>query len=271
MFTQVLYECRENAAYVVLNRPERRNALSHQLVAELRQALELAARQTAVRALVIAGSGGCFCAGADLHEVLAAMAKPDREDMAFLPALLELLTGLRRLPKPVIAAVDGVCAAGGLELVLCCDLIIASERARFSDAHARYGLLPGMGGAAGLARAVGPFRAKEMMFLAGFHDAHELARAGLVNRVVAVDELDREVGRIVEQLAERSPRGLRRMKEMLNRGIDMTWEDAARLEFADLREAWRSGEFDQGVRAFVEGRAPRFSAPHEPSGYVDGG
>jgi enoyl-CoA hydratase len=258
-FDEIAYERRGAGAYVELRRPERRNALTMRMVGELEAALDAAEGDEDVRAIAISGAGGHFCAGADLDEVIGAMQTDGAgEDMALLRPLLALLVRLREVPKPVIAAVDGVCAAGGLELLLCCDLVIATERARISDAHARHGLLPGMGGAAGLVRSVGPFRAKELLFLAEFRSARDLAAIGLVNRVVPDADLAAAIEALVGELATRSPSGLRRMKAMANQAFDVPWPDAARSEFAQLEHAWRSPDLREGVAAFVERRAPVF-------------
>ena len=260
-FTQIRYERRGAGAHIELCRPERRNALTTQMVTELDLAVDAAEADPDVRAIVVSGAGGHFCAGADLVEVADALKGGGDDEMGLLQPLLALLLRLRDVPKPVIAAVDGICAAGGLELLLCCDLVIAAERARFSDAHARYGLLPGMGGAAGLVRCVGPFRAKELLFLAEFRSAHDLAELGLVSRVVPDDALASTADTIVAQLAMRSPAGLRRMKAMANAALDAPWVTAARAEFEHLVEAWRSPDLLEGVAAFIERREPRFAAP----------
>lgn len=252
----------EHRAVVTLSRPEHRNAFDLRMVRELDAALDRVEADDETRVVIITGNGPAFCAGADLGTVLEAMSGSvsdgESDDMAFLRPLWNLLVRLRDLPRPVIAAVNGACTAGGLELVLCCDLVIAARSARFSDAHARYGLLPGIGGAANLARAVGPFRAKELLFLAEFHTAERMADLGIVNRVVDDDDLELETIRLANELAARSPAGLRRMKQMVNAGLEMPWRDAARAEFAHLAACWGSGDFLEGTRAFAERRQPKF-------------
>jgi enoyl-CoA hydratase/carnithine racemase len=210
--------------------------------------------------VVLTGTGNAFCAGADLKFVRSLEGDATATVERFLQPLSNLLRRLRQFRRPVIAAVNGHCVAGGLETVLCCDLVVAAEDgAVFSDGHSRFGLLPAVGGALGLARAVGPFKAKEMLFTAGRYSAQEMAAAGLVNRVVPDSDLHKATEDLVAELAERSPLGLRRMKEMVNDGLDMTWELAARYELTVSGRHLTSGVPDEGMRAFIERRPPRFA------------
>jgi enoyl-CoA hydratase len=234
-------ELRGEGLWLTLPRPERRNALTAATVAELREAI-----RTDARAIVITGSEGAFCAGADLEEVLAS-------GVEFLRPVWETFAELRALPVPVIAAVNGPCVAGGLELVLCCDLVVAAEGARFADGHARFGMLPAIGGAAGLARVLGPFRAKELLFLAQWRSPAEMAAAGLVNRVVPDADLVAEVDALVADLAARSPEVLRAMKAMVNDGLDLSWEAAALAELDRARAHWGSPAFTAGLEEFTRG------------------
>lgn len=260
-YQTLIYEIRGSGAWVTFNRPEAMNALTPGFIEEMRSVIAEVARNADVRALVLTGSGRGFCAGADLK---ASLALKEREGpMAtyshFLVPLQEMLRELRRLPKPVIAAVNGFCMAGGLETVLVCDIIVAAESAKFSDAHAKYGLLPAMGGAQGLARSVGPFKAKEMLFTADHYPAETLRQAGLVNRVVEDEQLVASVEALVAQLAERSPAGLARMKQMVNDEIEMPWDLAARYELSITANHLASSKDQmEGLRAFNEKRRPEF-------------
>lgn len=259
----IRFEQRGPVATITLHRPEQRNAFDLLMVRELGAALDRIETDPTTRVVVITGSGPAFCAGADLSIVCDAMAGGEGEEqdgsLVFLPELWDLLVRLRELPRPVLAAVNGSCAAGGLELLLCCDLVLAADSARFSDAHARHGLLPGIGGATSLARTVGPFRAKELLFLGEFHSAHDMAALGLVNRVTVADELSSATAALADELARRSPAGLSRMKAMVNGAFDVPWLRAAETEFGHLRASWGSDDFHEGVRAFAERRAPRFA------------
>jgi enoyl-CoA hydratase/carnithine racemase len=180
--------CRRGAGgWLTLNRPRRRNALTPQLLEDLHRALDACDNDPQVRAVVITGAGDAFCAGADLDYLLGRLDEPDG-CATFVAELLDpLWSVLRRLrdsDRPTIAAVNGACFAGGVELLVTCDLVIASEAATFCDAHSLRGLAPAVGGAAGLVAAVGAPRARRMLMLAESLDPHQLAQAGLVSEVV---------------------------------------------------------------------------------------
>lgn len=255
----VLYERRGAGGWIILNRPQEMNAISPSWIAEVGRVLTLAEEDHDVRAIVITGRGKAFCAGADLKANLAFLEKGSATIVQrFLQPLSDLLRRMRNCPKPVIAAVNGYCMAGGLETALCCDLIIAAESAFFGDQHSIYGLLPAIGGAQGLGRNLGPMRAKEIMFMGDRYSAQQFYDWGLVNKVVATANLEKETEAMVERLAERSPAGLRRMKQMVNDEFEMHWESAARYELS-LTEAHLGGrDVREGLEAFVQKRKPRF-------------
>ena len=262
-YQTIIYEKRGPGAWITLNRPEERNAISPELIRELYEALDEAAADPEARAVVLTGAGPAFCAGADLKRTIRlqdALSDTDSESLLdYLRRFEQVLRKIRTLPKPVIAAINGVTCAGGIETIVCCDMIVAAESATFSDAHSRYGLLPGLGGGLGLARAVGPFKAKEMLFTADFFTARDMAAAGLVNHVLPDDELVGFVEELVRKLAERSPIGLARMKQLINDGLDVPWDVAVRYEMLTLEAQTRTGDFLEGLKAFNEGRSPRFT------------
>lgn len=261
-YQTLLFEIKDAGAWVTFNRPEAMNALTVAFIEEMTQVIAEVKANPQVRALVLTGSGRAFCAGADLKASLALKEKegPMATFNHFLVPLQEMLRELRRMPKPVIAAVNGFCMAGGLETALVCDLIIAAESAKFSDAHARFGLLPAIGGAQGLARALGPFKAKEMLFTADHFPAEVMRQAGLVNRVVPDGQLHSATEALVAQLAQRSPAGLARMKQMVNDEIEMPWEHAARYELSiNGNHLATSKDLMEGLRAFSQKRQPDFN------------
>lgn len=258
-YRDIAFERRGAGAWIVFNRPERRNPITLELIRDMDTALTEAEADPEVRVVVVTGSANAFCAGAELKNVKGLVEKGSSgggED--FLASLSALLRRLRAFPKPVIAAVNGYCMAGGLETVLCCDLVVAAESAVFSDAHARYGLLPAVGGAQGLVRAVGPFKAKEMLFTADRFTARDMLAAGLVNRVVPDEELHQATQALIDTLAARSSAGLRRMKQMVNDGIEVPWDVAARLELLMAEVHMRSDDAHEGLTAFAEKRPPKF-------------
>jgi enoyl-CoA hydratase/carnithine racemase len=261
-FTQVSYVRRDDTGWITLDRPAQRNALTPVMIAELHRALDLAGQDPAVRALVITGAGPAFCAGADLgyfQSLLDAGDGCDRFVDGLLRPLGEFLARLRGSPAAVIAAVNGACAAGGLELVLCCDLIVAAAGATFSDAHARRGIVPALGGAAGLVRAVGELRAKQLLLLSGSWDAATMAAFGLVADVVEPDRLKARAAALASTLGQRSPQSFAMLKDMVHRSLDPPWEQTVESDVARFRRAWGSADMREGIRAYTERREAGFA------------
>jgi enoyl-CoA hydratase/carnithine racemase len=260
MFEVIQIDRRAATAWLRLRRPQVLNALSPDLVAELGVALDQLEVDETVRVVALTGSGRAFCAGADLSRVLEEVDAPERV-LAFVGRIAALVERLAVFPKPVIAAVNGLALAGGLELVLACDLVIAAEGARLGDAHANYGLLPGAGGAARLPRRLGVNRAKYLLFTGEALPASELVAAGLVNRVVADAELEPTVDKLAEVLAAKSPLGLRAMKRLVDDGLEQPLASALRLERLELRAHLHTADMREGLVAFRQKRPPRFGGP----------
>jgi len=255
----VLLEMRGPAAWVTLNRPQALNALNPAMMERLAAILAEIEADLAVRCLVITGAGRAFCAGADLSFVHAMPA--DRREgatMDFLRTASALMSRVEAFPKPVIAAVNGIAVAGGMELVLCCDLVVAAEGARLGDGHANYGLLPGAGASARLPRRIGLARAKHLFFTGDLLPAAELVTAGLVNAVVPDADLVGGVNQLAERIGAKSPLGLRRMKELADASLDATLEEALLQELA-ANEAYASSfDRNEGLAAFAGRRQPVF-------------
>jgi enoyl-CoA hydratase len=244
-------------ARLTLNRPEAHNALDGELVRRLGETLAALRDDPAVRVVTVQGAGSSFCAGADLKQFLAVL--DDAPAMAaYLRAVRETFTALERFPRPVIAVVHGYVLAGGLELLLACDLAIAAEDAQLGDQHINFGLLPGGGASQRLPRLLGPRKAKELMLLGSRVSGAEAARLGLVNRAVPAAELERTAAEWVATLREKSPAGLRTMKEMLQ-GADATpLEAGLALEEGAFLGYARLPDLREGLTAFKEKRKPRY-------------
>ena len=257
-YSEVVYERRGAGAWITLNRPDALNALSFGLMRELGDALAQARSDDAVRALVITGTGRAFCAGADLKEVAEMQAHAKPGDPDFLEVVRTVFDELRTFPKPVIAAVNGLALAGGMELVMACDLVFAAEGARLGDDHSNFGVFPGAGGAAILPRRIGLNRAKYLLFSGDHLSAREMMDMGLVNRVTPDAELVSAVEEFVEKLAQKSPAVLRRMKAVANRSTDQSQQAALTDEMLNLREHSRSYDMQEGLAAFREKRKPIF-------------
>jgi enoyl-CoA hydratase/carnithine racemase len=239
-----------------LDRSEALNALDEALLEGLADAAQVAEEDHEVRALVITGRGRAFSAGADLKLVERLASQGRLSD--YTGRLSDVFNRVESLPLPVIAAVNGLALAGGLELVLCCDLVIAEESAQLGDAHANYGLLPGGGASARLPRKIGPTAAKYWLFTGLVRPASELAGTGLLNAVVADGTLIEHVDELVALLATRSPLGLATMKRLVDEGLDQSKADALQAESAARDAHAHSVDMREGMAAFREKRAPRF-------------
>jgi enoyl-CoA hydratase/carnithine racemase len=254
----VLTNARAGAMWITLNRPAAMNSITPEIVRGIDAALDQALADETVRAVVLTGTGRAFCAGADLKYVRESVGGDEAATAAFLQTVLAIMGRLEKFPKPVIASINGLALAGGLELVLCCDLVIAARSARIGDAHANYGLLPGGGSSVRLPRKIGPTRAKYLLFTAEFVPAEQMLEAGLVNEVVDDAELVAATERLVAKLATKSPLVLRRMKALVDDGLEQPSETALRLELLASEVHSHSHDMREGLAAFEEKRKPRF-------------
>lgn len=245
----VLFRRRDGAGWITLNRPAKLNALDRASLSRLAEVLAEAVADPSLRVLVVTGAGRAFCAGADLDEVSGS----GRDD--YLDRLHGALGALRAFPRPVVGVLNGLTAAGGLELALCCDLLVAAQTARIADGHVTYGLVPGAGGATILPRRIGLQRAKQMLFTGEFEPASTLRDWGLINWVVADDRLDPFVTDLVRRLAGLSPDALRAMKALANAA---TSPDLLAREAAAMRVHLGSPDATEGLSAFREKRRPDF-------------
>jgi enoyl-CoA hydratase len=249
----VLVERDEPIAVVILNRPEALNALSDPLMEELVARLTELDRDEAIRCIVLAGSERAFAAGADIGELAQASAI----DMLYARRV-ERWDAIRKLWTPVVAAVSGFCLGGGNELAMSCDLIVASESARFGQPETGLGIIPGAGGTQRLTRAVGKAKAMDVILSGRFLDAQEAERAGLVARVVAREAWLEEAKRVARLIAAKAPVAQRLAKEAVNRAYDSTLELGLEHERRLLYLAFASNDAREGLTAFAEKREPEF-------------
>jgi enoyl-CoA hydratase len=249
----VLVERDEAIAVVRLNRPDQLNALSEELMGELVGVLEELDRDEAIRCIVLAGSERAFAVGADIGE----MADASAIEMYFARRV-ERWDAIRKLWTPLVAAVSGYCLGGGNELAMACDLVIASETARFGQPETGLGLIPGAGGTQRLTRAVGKAKAMDVVLSGRFLDAREAEQAGLVARVVAKEAWLEEAKRVAREIAAKGPVAQRLAKEAVNRAFDTSLEMGLDHERRLLYLAFASDDAREGLRAFVEKRKPEF-------------
>lgn len=256
-------ERRGSALWLTLNRPHVLNAISPQVLEELESGLDQAEADDEVYCVVIAAEGRVFCAGADLKHVDSLVnGEPadgvSEDQQGFLRIVAPTFNRIEAFPKPVIAAVHALAVAGGLEIVLCCDLVVAAESARFGDAHGNYGLVAGGGGTVRLPRRIGPARAKQLLFTGENYPASHFADTDLVNAVVPDDQLVSEVDRLVASIAEKSPLALRLNKELVNDGMQAPLDVALRMEWQACALHEQSHDLREGVAAFNAKRKPKF-------------
>ncbi|NBS92444.1 MAG: enoyl-CoA hydratase/isomerase family protein [Betaproteobacteria bacterium] len=253
-----------SARILTLARPKALNAINDVMVAAFNRVLDDAQADAGCTAIVITGEGRSFCSGADLKSARAraegsGSEGADRATRAFVRSVTDLMLRIECFPCPVIAAVQGMALAGGLELVLCCDLVLAADSAKFGDAHANYGLLPGGGGSVRLPRKIGPTRAKQMMFTGELFSAATMRDWGMVNEVVSDIDLNVRVENLLERLANKSPIGLRQMKRLVDEGLKMSPNAALELEQTVFAEHSLTHDRREGLAAFAEKRQPRFT------------
>ena len=245
-------------ATVTLNRPAQMNPLDKETVKDLLACIRRIESDSTTRVVVITGSGKAFSAGGDLEGYLSLYRTPDAF-RAFLDDLHTLLVGFEKSDRIVIAAVNGWCLAGGIELMLACDLAVASDQARIGDAHLNYGQLPGAGGSQRLPRAIGAPRAKDIILTGRSVDATEALHLGLISRVFPHDRLMEETRKLANEIMERSPVGLKGAKCLINEGINMPFAQALRFEIDFVhRYATTCPDAYEGLLAFRDKRTPRF-------------
>jgi enoyl-CoA hydratase len=249
----VLVEREEPIAVVLLNRPDVLNALNEEVMTELVAALAELDDDESVRCVVLGGSERAFAAGADIGE----MADAGAIDM-YHARRIDKWDAIRRLRTPVVAAVSGFCLGGGNELAMACDLIVASETAKFGQPETSLGIIPGAGGTQRLTRAVGKAKAMDVILSGRFLDADEAERAGLVARVVAREAWLEEAKRVAREIASKGPVAQRLAKEAVNRAYDATLEVGLDFERRSLYLAFASEDAREGLSAFVEKRKPDF-------------
>lgn len=250
-FEQLIYEERDQVAWITLNRPAVYNALSMQLSDEIVAAVELVRQSTELKFLVIRGAGENFCVGDDITEMHRWGNANDI--MRRVRYYQNMANQLEELDKITIAAVDGYAVGGGLEITMACDFVIATERARWGMPEVDVGITPGWGGTTRLARLIGRRMAKEVNMLGALHAARRAVALTLWNRVVPDGRLDEEVARLLELLRSKNQQGLRQFKFMINRGVECDLYTAQGFEVfsAALTGAvsgmWEIDDADRGV------------------------
>lgn len=260
-YETIHYMKKDRIATIILNRPDVRNAINQEMAAELLEALRNFKEDKEIKVAIITGSGEkIFCAGGDVAMFFEKLANDSMARYDWLVAGEEITRLLmERIEKPIIGAVNGHCLAGGLELALACDFIIAAENATFGLAEIDIGLIPGWGGTTRLLRAIPARKAKEMIYTGARIDAQEAEKLGLVNKVVPKGQAYEAALVIARKIADKSSYTLRLAKKALTYGLEVSGMDAALFIERGAASLASEGEgFQEGVRAFLEKRPPKF-------------
>lgn len=231
-YETILYRADDGIGRITLNRPQAMNAISPTMLKELKQAIVDAGDDKNAKVIVLTGAGKAFCAGVDLKSLGDRKLERGKVgDILDLPAR-DLINAIRSVPKAVIALVNGFCFTGALEIMLACDLVIASEEAKIGDTHAKWGLRPTWGMSARLPRRVGFFKARELSFTAEAIPARECERIGLINMAVPADKLEDALQNMVKKITSNSVQSIQAYKQLFNKNESMSLDDALKLEFS---------------------------------------
>jgi len=257
-FETLLVDRSDGVVTVTMNRPERKNAANGTMWKELLAVIDDVGADRAERVLVLTGAGGAFCSGADLSDPTDVAGRPGDHYLLQMRALGDVALRLHRFPKPAIAKVGGVAAGAGMSLALGCDLVVASESARFSQIFAKRGLSIDFGASWLLPRLIGLHRAKELTFFADILSSAEAAEFGLVNRVVPDGELDAFVDGWARRLAAGPPLALSMTKTLLNNSLGISMDQALEDEARAQTVNFGTRDTREALSAFAERRDPRF-------------
>lgn len=257
MSNSILLKIENNVAYITLNRPEVFNSFNREMALNLQKGLDDCKKNDAVRAIVLSGNGKAFCAGQDLKEVT----NPDLNP-GFKKILEEhynpIITRIRSIKKPVIAAVNGVAAGAGANIALACDVIITHEKGSFIQAFSLIGLVPDSAGTYFLPRLIGFQKASALAMLGDKISAEEAERLGMIYKMIPTKNFEEEVNKLAIKMANMPTKALGMIKELFNQSMSNTLEDQLALESKLQVEAAQSKDYAEGVTAFIEKREPEF-------------
>jgi enoyl-CoA hydratase len=253
-FIKVDTQADKFVAVIELNRPKELNALSRQLMIEIRDALRELDEDDNVRVIIITGGERVFAAGADIKQMAAATAI----DMYNIDQF-STWDQIKKTKKPIIAAVSGFALGGGCELAMTCDMIIASETAKFGQPEIKIGTMPGAGGTQRLTRAIGKVRAMELVLTGKFISAEEALGFGLINRIVPAELLIAETLKFAGEIAKLSPVAVKLAKESVNNAFNSTLDEGLIFERKNFYLTFASADQKEGMSAFIEKRTPVFT------------
>lgn len=257
----LVFEERDGVAWIRMNRPEELNALNMPMAEELCKVAAYCSTEDRVRCLVLTGTGKAFCAGGDVKDMYRTLQESTRADLFLRELAMRLHTfvaDITRMPKPVIAAVNGTAAGAGMSMSLACDLSVAVEDAKFVLAYTNIGLVPDGSSTYFLTRVLGYKKAMELVYLNEPIKADEALKLGIVNRVYPSDSFEESVSSVALKLAKGPTKAYGRAKGILRLGLQESLESQMENERQGIAESAIGGEFREGVTAFVEKRKPDF-------------
>jgi enoyl-CoA hydratase/carnithine racemase len=257
-YETIIYQKKDAVARITLNRPEALNSLNRKMLEEIGEALEDSEKDNAIRVVVITGNGKAFCTGVDLKFAKEELTTSQAEQDFFRFGNQVMLRRIEKMPKPVIAAVNGFAMAGGIELLTVVDLAIASEDAVIGDQHMKFGLLGAGGSPYRVPLLIGIRKAKELIFTGKTLTGREAEQIGLVNRAVPLDKLESTVDALAVELAELSPVAMRISKALINDTMLVDIEARLELILMSSLVGANSEDRNEGIRAFNEKRKPVF-------------
>ena len=256
-FSLIQFETKEGIATLTINRPDKLNALNDAVIEELSEAVAAIETDDSIRGVIVTGAGPkAFVAGADIAE-LATQGPLSGKDRSL--AGQAVLRRLERCGKPVVAAVNGFALGGGCELAMACHFRLASENAKFGQPEVKLGIGPGYGGTVRLPRLVGKGRALELLLTGDMIDAHEAYRIGLVNRVLAADELIPEAEKLLRRILGNGPIAVRLCLEAVETGLDLSVDESSLLEANHFGLIASTEDMREGMAAFLEKRSAAFT------------
>lgn len=257
MIKSILLKIENNIGYITLNRPEVFNSFNREMALKLQEILGECESNSQIRAIVLTGTGKAFCAGQDLKEVTSPELNPGFKkilDEHYNP----IISLIRNIKKPIIAAVNGVAAGAGANIALACDVVVAHEKVNFIQAFSLIGLIPDSAGTFFLPRLIGFQKASALCMLGDKISAEEAERLGMIYKVFALDNFEAEVNKLALKMAKMPTKALGMTKALLNASITNNLDQQLALESKYQIEAAQTNDYTEGVAAFVEKRQPNF-------------
>ena len=254
--SSILFEIKQQIAYITLNRPEKFNSFNREMALLMQAKLDEAASLQGVRCVYITGSGKAFCAGQDISELTGDNKIEIRQILSehYNP----IVKRIRNMPKPVICAVNGVAAGAGANIALCCDVVVAAESAAFIQAFSKIGLIPDSGGTFTLPRLIGWQKASALMMTGDKVPAAEAEKMGMIYKAFSIETFEEESRKIATTLASMPTKGLAYTKHALNQSFTNNWEEQLLMEDECQQKAALTYDYNEGINAFLEKRSPVF-------------